>query len=226
MARCRSQRLLEIATQIARTLAVAHAAGVVHRDIKPENIIITPAGAVKVLDFGLARFESPDMTGLTQTGAILGTPAYMSPEQTLGRRVDFKADIFALGVILYEMASGTNPFAGRTVTATLVRIADANPPPLSDTRPDIPPDLDRIVARCLRKDPEERFGSTEALADDLALLSNASPDRHRTTELGSAINLNGRVGMDTAGLVADSTRRPWPRPTCWFCIRCGGRRCG
>jgi len=173
-------RVLEIATQIARTLAAAHAGGVVHRDIKPENIVITAAGAVKVLDFGLARLENPELTGLTHTGAILGTPAYMAPEQALGQRVDFRTDLFALGLLLYEMVSGTNPFVAKTVTATLVRIAESNVRPLSDVRPGIPPELDRIVTRCLRKDPLERHDSTQALADELEQLSHASPDRYRT----------------------------------------------
>ena len=174
-------QVLEIATQIARTLAVAHAAGVVHRDIKPENIIITPAGGGEGAGLRPGPPGEPGADGLTHTGAILGTPAYMAPEQALGQRVDFRTDLFALGLLIYEMASGTNPFVARTVTATLVRIAEAEVPPLSDVRPDIPPELDRIVARCLRKDPLERHGSTQSLADELEQLSHASPDRHRTT---------------------------------------------
>jgi serine/threonine protein kinase len=196
-------RALEIATQIARTLTVAHEAGVVHRDIKPENIIITPGGGVKVLDFGLARLENAALTGLTHTGAILGTPAYMAPEQALGRRVDFRTDLFALGLLIYEMVSGTNPFVGRTVTATLVRIAEGTEPPLSDVRPDVPPELDRVVARCLRKNPLERFDSTQALADALAQLSNASSDRHRTAS-----------GLDLA--VAPSSNLPGWTPLGWW----------
>ena len=173
-------QVLEIATQIARTLAAAHAAGVVHRDIKPENIIITDAGGVKVLDFGLARLENQALTAITHTGAILGTPAYMSPEQALGQQVDFRTDLFALGLLVYEMASGTNPFVGRTLTATLVRIVETEPPPLSEVCGHVTPELDRLVARCLRKDPLERHGSTRALADELEQLSHASPDRYRT----------------------------------------------
>jgi eukaryotic-like serine/threonine-protein kinase len=173
-------QVLEIATQIARTLAAAHAAGVVHRDIKPENIVITGAGGVKVLDFGLARLENQALTAITHTGAILGTPAYMAPEQALGHQVDSRTDLFALGLLVYEMASGTNPFVGPTVTATLVRIVETEAPPLSEVCGHVTPELDRVVARCLRKDPLERHGSTQALADDLERLSHASPDRYRT----------------------------------------------
>jgi serine/threonine-protein kinase len=173
-------KVLDVATQLARTLAVAHAAGVVHRDIKPENIIITAAGAVKILDFGLARFENPGLTGLTHTGAILGTPAYMAPEQALGQRVDFRTDLWALGLVIYEMASGSNPFVGKTVTATLMRIVETEVPPLSDVRPGIPPELDRIVTRSTRKNPLHRHDSSQGLADELEQLSQMTPDRHRT----------------------------------------------
>jgi hypothetical protein len=103
----------------------------------------------------------------------------MSPEQALGQRVDFRTDLFALGLLIYEMASGTNPFVAKTVTATLVRIVEIEVSSLSEVRSGIPPELDRIVGRCLRKDPLERPGSTQTLADDLEQLSHAAPDQHR-----------------------------------------------
>ena len=177
-------QVLDIGSQIARTLAVAHAAGVVHRDLKPENIIRTPDGVVKVLDFGLARVQG--LTTLTNAGIILGTPAYMAPEQALGQPLDFRTDVFALGVILYEMASGTNPFVARSITATMMRIVETGAPALSEARPGSPLELDRIVALCLRKDPLDRYASTQALADDLDRLSaEASPGR-RTADPGAA----------------------------------------
>jgi serine/threonine-protein kinase len=188
-------RILDIATQIARTLAVAHAAGVVHRDIKPENIIVTTAGGVKVLDFGLARFENPAVTGLTQTGALLGTPAYMAPEQARGQRADFRADLWALGLLIYEMASGTNPFVGKTVPATILRVTQTEVLPLSAVRLGIPPELDRIVVRCLRKDSLQRHDSTQALVEDLERLSQTAPDRHRPVavpdDTGASFSANG-----------------------------------
>ncbi len=173
-------QVLDIGSQIARTLAVAHAAGVVHRDLKPENIIRTPAGVVKVLDFGLARVQGQTLTTLTHTGVILGTPAYMAPEQALGQPVDFRTDLFALGLLLYEMATGTNPFVARTVTATLMRIVETEAPALSLARAGSPLELDRIVAMCLRKDPLDRYGSTQTLADDLDRLSAEAPPGRRT----------------------------------------------
>ena len=169
------KQVLDIGSQIARTLAVAHVAGVVHRDLKPENIIRTPAGVVKVLDFGLARMEGQALSTLTHTGIILGTPAYMSPEQALGQPVDFRTDVFALGVLLYEMASGTNPFVARTVTATLMRIVETQVPALSQANASSPPELDRIVALCLRKDPLDRYSSTQTLAEDLNRLCAEAP---------------------------------------------------
>jgi eukaryotic-like serine/threonine-protein kinase len=169
--------------QLARALAAAHTIGVVHRDIKPENVMKTPGGVVKILDFGLARMEGAGTSGLTQAGVIVGTPAYMSPEQVLGQRVDFRTDLFAFGVLLYELASGVNPFLAKTVSGTLARIVDDEPAGLSRVRPQIPPELERIVARCLRKDPVDRYGSTLDLVADLEQLEMAQL-RHRTPDPG------------------------------------------
>ena len=128
-------QVVTIGAQLARALVAAHTLGVIHRDIKPENVIRTPSGIVKVLDFGLARMDSPAQTKLTQTGMVVGTPAYMPPQQARGEKIDFRTDLFAAGLLLYELASGTNPFAANTITATLARIAgeDEVPPfPASD----------------------------------------------------------------------------------------------
>jgi len=165
-----NREVLDIGLQLARALAEAHAKGVVHRDIKPENVIRTPSGLVKILDFGLARAEGDSRVKLTQTGVVMGTPAYLSPEQALGRPTDFRTDIFAFGVLLYELASGSNPFIGQTITATLVRIVELDPAPLSEVQPDIAPALDRIVRRCLQKDPADRYGSTQEIVADLEQL--------------------------------------------------------
>jgi hypothetical protein len=177
-------QVVTIGAQLARALAAAHTLGVIHRDIKPENVVKTPSGVVKILDFGLARVEGSARPKLTQAGVIVGTPAYMAPEQVLGQHVDFRTDLFAFGVLIYELASGLNPFVAKTVTETLARIVDGTPSVLSTVRPDIPSELDRIVARCLRKDPADRYGSTqelvadlEQLESDLALLRQRSSDR-------------------------------------------------
>jgi hypothetical protein len=160
-------QVVTIAAQLARALAAAHTVGVIHRDIKPENVVKTPSGAVKVLDFGLARMEGAAQSKLTRTGTVMGTPAYMAPEQALGLKVDFRTDLFALGLLVYELASGANPFVAKTVTATLARIIEEEPPLLSDVRPESVPELDRIVAKCLRKDPADRYSSTLEVVADL-----------------------------------------------------------
>jgi serine/threonine protein kinase len=172
-------QVVEIGLQLARALAAAHTAGIVHRDIKPENIVRTPSGVIKVLDFGLARMEAAPY--LTQSGVVLGTPGYLSPEQALGRTVDFRTDLFAAGLVLYELAAGVNPFAAPTITATLARIVEEDPEPLSRVQPATPPDLERIVDTCLQKDPEHRYASTQQLVSDLEELSADVAERRRTS---------------------------------------------
>jgi hypothetical protein len=164
------EQVVDIALQLARALAAAHAQGVVHRDLKPENIIRTAAGVVKVLDFGVARVEQFASVRLTEPATRIGTPAYMSPEQIRGEDVDFRADLFAFGLLVYEMASGSNPFEATTPTATIARILEVNPAPLSRVSSTGFAKLDRIVATCLNKAPHDRYASTEKLVNDLERL--------------------------------------------------------
>ncbi len=164
--------LLDIAHDIAEALAAAHGHWIVHRDLKPENILRTPEGDTKILDFGLARFvqeqkEETASVRLTSAGTIVGTVWYMSPEQLEGKEPDFRADIFSFGVMLYELASGVRPFDGATSTSTISRILTAEPMPLIQRNPMAPPELDRIVRKCLRKRREERYQSTQDLKVDL-----------------------------------------------------------
>jgi tetratricopeptide (TPR) repeat protein len=176
--------LLDYARQVASAVAKAHAAGIVHRDLKPSNIMITAEGVAKVLDFGLAKQEAAGdsaehtQTALTQVGAVLGTPAYLSPEQAMGEAADFRADIFAFGIILYEIACGKRPFQGANAQATLQQIALKNPQPPSEINPALPAELCTLIDRCLRKDKEDRLPS---LADAAAVLSG------RTTSTVSAV---------------------------------------
>ncbi len=153
------------ALQVTEGLEYAHYRGIVHRDIKPSNVLISRRGEVKIMDFGIAR--DPGKSELTQVGLAVGTPAYMAPEQIRGDRIDFRTDIFAVGIVLYEMLAGSKPWpeeSGRSVT---VKVLDEPPVPLLKVCPAAPPELVRIVERCLNKDPEARYASTFELRRDL-----------------------------------------------------------
>jgi len=172
------KEILEIGAQASAALGAAHSAGVVHRDIKPENVMIRPDGLVKVLDFGLARFVQRPVdapSGKSETvslpGFVLGTVRYMSPEQARGLTVDSRSDIFSLGVMLYEMAAGLPPFSGSTPTDTMAAILTDDPAPLSRHAPEVPAEFERIVRRCLEKDPAARYASAENLKNDLVRLA-------------------------------------------------------
>lgn len=158
-------RALAIAAQVAEGLAYAHERGVVHRDIKPANIMVPESGAVKITDFGIARMRSSNVQ--TQTGMMMGSPKYMSPEQVIGKRADHRADIFSLGVILYEMLTGAAPFTGESVNAVMYQIVNFVPPSPSAINPAAPSALDAIVARMLAKALEERFQSAAEIARGL-----------------------------------------------------------
>ena len=168
-------RLVSIATALAEALATAHAKGIVHRDLKPANVMLTHDGRVKVLDFGLAkelRGANPDGSTLpldahTAAGVVMGTPAYMSPEQIEGRVVDHRTDIFSLGVILYEMASGTRPFQGRSWADLAAAILRDTPRPLAEIRKELPGALGAVVQRCIEKHPDNRFPSAVELGEAL-----------------------------------------------------------
>jgi len=173
-----------IGLQLAKALAEAHTYGIVHRDLKPENVIQTPSGVVKILDFGLAIAEQRVDPRLTQTGTIVGTPAYLAPEQVLGQRADFRTDLFALGLLLYELASGMNPFVTNSVTGTIAKIVEEDPPPLSDVQPRSISELDRVIQICLHKDPEKRYATTHLLITDLERLNDELPRSRSTSVAG------------------------------------------
>ncbi len=181
---------VDIATQLARALATAHAQGVVHLDLKPENVVRTAAGVVKVLDFGLARMEGLSPAHLTEGGDVLGTPAYMAPEQIRGQDLNFRADLFSFGVLVYEIACGSNPFEAGTRTATIARVLEVNPVPLSEACHTDLPTLDRIVATCLSKQPSGRYGSTHELVTDLERLQAevSTAPRHDRVQPGARVS--------------------------------------
>jgi hypothetical protein len=168
---------LDIAIGIGNALVAAHDSGIIHRDIKPANVMLTRRGEVKVVDFGLAKLIGEigvARTGVTQPGATVGTVAYMSPEQTLGGAVDQRTDIWALGVVLYEMVSGRRPFDGGQPASILHAVAHEPPAPLTSLRTGVPIDLDRIVMRALAKAPNDRYQSAADLISELRQLRHAS----------------------------------------------------
>src|SRR5437870_7971008 len=187
--------IIRTGIQIARALDEAHSKGITHRDIKPQNIIVTPDSEVKVLDFGLAKLSSipsqaADLTPdselatkvKTRPGIVMGTVNYMSPEQAMGRDVDHRTDIFSLGVVLYEMATARVPFSGASLTETIDRIAHAQPEAIARFNYNVPPELEVIIKKALRKNRDERYQSARDLLLDLRALEreleSAAPMEH------------------------------------------------
>ncbi len=200
------EEALDIAVQAARGLAKAHEHGVIHRDVKPGNLFVTRDGVVKVLDFGIAKLAGE--AGPTTTGAALGTPSYMAPEQMRGEAVDARADFWSLGVVLYEMLAGRRPFVGGNGAAVVHAVLYEDPEPLANLRPDVPAELERILSRLLAKDPEQRLADAAALADLRSAVGQP------TTGMGGSLSLQPLAGHG-AGPVGlsgrlDSGPSRWP----------------
>lgn len=213
---------LDVAIQVAQGLVKAHEAGIIHRDVKSDNVILTPDGHAKILDFGLAKLLHSDSDSgdnlsqiqtlaSTQAGMVMGTVAYMSPEQARGKQVDPRSDIFSLGVMIYEMVTGELPFKGVTVLDTMHAIAFEESRPINSIRQGLPVDLQRIVSRCLRKRPEDRYADCRKLGEDLTEL-------RRDTESGRvrALSLRERV---TDWI--DTLRAMRPSDYAWFAVGSG-----
>jgi len=206
-----TKKLLKLSTQIADGLAKAHSAGIVHRDLKPENLMVTDDGLVKILDFGLAKLmpRSTDMgsdvatvTKATREGAILGTTAYMSPEQAAGRPVDYHSDQFSFGSILYEMATGRTAFSRETVTETLAAVMRDEPEPASVHNPQVPAQLTHVIGRCLEKEPKQRYDSTRDLARELEGVEGVSTGSHAALPTSSRLPVGGIVGVGLVAILA------------------------
>jgi serine/threonine protein kinase len=163
------EKIIELGIQAAETLNYAHQKGVVHRDIKPSNIILQPNGLIKITDFGIAHLEDSSETLQTREGDIMGTPAYMSPEQVLGKSVDGRTDIFSLGTVLYELTTGRSPFAGagKNIASVFNKIIHQDPQELAFDSDRIPQEFSAIVMKCLRKSPDERYQAGNELAKAL-----------------------------------------------------------
>jgi serine/threonine protein kinase len=199
------EQIVEIASALGEALAAAHEKGIVHRDLKPANVMVSREGRVKVLDFGLAKdvrtpnLRDATMTSASQTqlGVVMGTPAYMSSEQTSGRPLDHRTDIFSLGVVLHEMATGRRPFDGNSSAELVSAILRDTAPPVTDARPDLPGDLARIIRRCLEKDPRHRVQTARDVSNEFRDLarqtsqqfapSKTSPSRAAAVDSGSGI---------------------------------------
>jgi predicted Ser/Thr protein kinase len=172
--------IVRLMTQVCQALDYAHQKGIVHRDIKPANILIDHSGKPFLADFGVARM---DTSTVTQTGTVMGTPSYMSPEQVMGKRIDKRSDIFSLGVILFELLSGKRPFDGESITTVMYRIVHESPRSLRDMLKDVPAGFDYIISKALAKDPEQRYQSCLEMAYDLSNVATL-PTSTMTMEAG------------------------------------------
>jgi serine/threonine protein kinase len=214
---------LEIALQVGSAMTAAHEAGIVHRDLKPENVMLRPDGLVKVLDFGLAKLterQAPpvDIEGSTittvetETGVVMGSVGYMSPEQARGQKVDSRTDIFSLGVMLYEMVAGRRPFEGKTSSDVIAAILTTEPPPFIKVTPGVPRELEQIIGRALRKDREERYQVVKDLLADLRGIKQhlVKNPRQRLRDIGDPVPVFEAERLEGEPQTAGSPRwLPW-----------------
>jgi len=207
------KQAIDIGIQISEGLAAAHESGIIHRDIKPENIMLKKDGRVVVMDFGLAKLRVSGVSRLTKEGSTVGTMGYMAPEQVQGLDVDHRADIFSLGVILYELFAGESPFKGAHETAMAYEIVNVDPSPLTNLKPDIDPELDRIVLECIDKDKDERYQSAREVAKDLKRFKRES-GRQKVSRISTAHSVHRPQSGEMQAVAGEQTeyKEPSARP--------------
>lgn len=213
------EQVLDVTAQVALGLAYAHEHGIVHRDVKPSNIMLVRDGHVKITDFGIARMASAAVR--TQTGMVLGSPKYMSPEQVVGKDIDQRSDIFSLGVMLYELLTGQAPFDGENVNAIMYQTLNVLPAPPNTLNPSVPEMVNFIVAKALAKGIEDRYQNAEDFAVDLRNCRDSSSRSSQRIEvlkplvgagkkISDSVDIAGRIGTHEADLNSASTVRLSP----------------
>lgn len=208
------ERAADICYQTALALTEAHRVGVIHRDIKPQNLLLAPDGMVKVTDFGIARATA--LTTMTRTGAVMGTPRYMAPEQAQGKGVDIRSDIYSLGIVLYELLAGDTPFDATTPWEVIRQHIEVRPQSVRRARPEVPRELGRVVERCLEKDPARRYQTPAEVAHALrAFVPSVRTQRRPLTP--QSLQRPATLRPHTSPIARDTTRpsetwmRSWRR---------------
>lgn len=199
------KRAAAIAASVAAALDFAHRRGVIHRDVKPGNVLIDERSQVKVADFGIARAAGTS-EDLTQTGSVMGTATYFSPEQAQGYPVDPRSDVYSLGVVLYEMVTGKPPFAGDSPVSIAYKHVKELPPAPSESNPAVPPPLEAIVLKALAKQPEARYKSAEEMRSDLVRFTNGEPVMAAAAIAAAATGIMGTVGTNPTAVYRDTSR--------------------